>query len=81
MVHLGFSRVCRGCIISNAGSNRTLSGLQGLINSLSSLANFPPIETDPRFRSMISSSRAQISSRSSQKAAALLPDPVTVDIR
>jgi hypothetical protein len=34
-----------------------------------------------RFRSVISSSRAQISSRSSQKAAALLLDPVAVGIR
>jgi hypothetical protein len=61
---------------------RSVAGRRYQGNGLSGLANYPADEARACIQSLISfSARAQIWSRSSQKAAALLFDSGTVDIR
>jgi hypothetical protein len=77
MAHLGF--LLAAYVECRFGG--TLSALQGRSNSLSGLTSIVHLSFSeiPPPISMITS--AQISTPSSQKAAALLDDPATVDIR
>jgi hypothetical protein len=80
MIHLGFSEFFR-LPISNAGSILTVSGGRGRSNSLNGLANSPRPKPRRVSTGDLSLDASPISSRQSQKAAALLLDLGIVDIR